>query len=116
MEDVLAKTILAELREFRKENNKRWEENEKRWEENEKRWMENERRWEENEKRWQQNELQRKKDRKELFEVLDTMDKSISKQFNNLEKYINTRCDEILENQYKSNKEILLLKSFMKTY
>ena len=124
MEDVLAKTILTELREFRKENNKRWEENEKRWEENEKRWMENEkrweenekrwmeneRRWEENEKRWQQNDLQRKKDRKELFEILDTMDKSISKQIDNLEKYINTRCDEILENQYKSNKEILLLK------
>lgn len=103
MEDVLAKTILTELREFRKENNKRWEENNKRWEENEKRWMENE-------KRWQQNDLQRKKDRKELFEVLDTMDKSISKQIDNLEKYINTRCDEILENQYKSNKEILLLK------
>ena len=110
MEDVLAKTILTELREFRKENNKRWEENEKRWEENEKRWMENERRWEENEKRWQQNDLQRKKDRKELFEILDTMDKSISKQIDNLEKYINTRCDEILAYQYKSNKEILLLK------
>ena len=26
MEDVMAKTILTELREFRKENNKRWEE------------------------------------------------------------------------------------------
>lgn len=103
MEDVLAKTILTELREFRQENNKRWEENEKHWEENNKRWKENE-------KRWEQNELQRKKHIKELFEVLDAMDKSISKQIDNLEKQMNTKYNEILENQYKTNKEILLIK------
>ena len=38
MEDAMSKTILTELREFRKENNKRWEENDKRWEQNDKRW------------------------------------------------------------------------------
>ena len=49
-------TVLQELREFRTENNKRWEQNEKRWEENNKRWEQNEKRWEENNKRWEQNE------------------------------------------------------------
>ena len=48
--------ILKELREFRTENNKRWEENDKKWEENERRWEENERRWEENERRWDEND------------------------------------------------------------
>ena len=38
------------------------------------------------------------------------MDKSISKQLNNLEKSLNSKYNEILENQYKSNKENLLLK------
>ena len=37
MEDAMANTILKELREFRTENNKRWEENDKCWEQNEKR-------------------------------------------------------------------------------
>ena len=38
------------------------------------------------------------------------MDKSISKQLNNLEKSLNSKYNEILENQLKNNKEILLLK------
>ena len=63
MEDVVAKTILTELREFKKENNKRWEENDKHWEENNKMWFDSKK--------------QRDKDRKELFDVLDNMDKSI---------------------------------------
>ena len=44
MEDVMAKTILTELREFRQENDKRWEENERRWKENDKRWEQNDKR------------------------------------------------------------------------
>ncbi len=74
MEDAVASTILNELREFRTENDKRWEENDKRWEQNEKRWEENERRWTHNEERWQFTEKRllnleeaREKDRKELM-------------------------------------------------
>ena len=49
-------TILKELREFRIENNKKWDENDKRWDENERRWDENDKRWEENERRWNEND------------------------------------------------------------
>ncbi len=52
----MANVILTELREFREENNRRWEQNDKRWDENDKRWEQNEKRWEENDKRWKQNE------------------------------------------------------------
>lgn len=55
-ENVTIMTVLQELREFRSENNKRWEENDRRWEENNKCWEENDKRWEENDKRWAQNE------------------------------------------------------------
>jgi chromosome segregation ATPase len=55
MDDVMANTILKELREFRTENNKRWDENDKRWEQNDKRWEQNDRRWEENDRRWKEN-------------------------------------------------------------
>ena len=129
MEDVLAKTILTELRDFGKENSRKWEENEKRWEENNKRWEQNEKRWEENDRRWEQNEKrwkendrkwnrsnnQRKKDRKELFEILNTIDKSITKQFDYMEKYIDSGYDKILENQLKCNKEYILLKREIET-
>ena len=53
-ENVTLMTVLEELKDFRAENNKRWEENNKRWEQNEKRWEENERRWEANEKNGKQ--------------------------------------------------------------
>ena len=44
MQDEVVNTILKELREFRTEENKRWEENNKRWEENDKRWNANDKR------------------------------------------------------------------------
>ena len=127
MEDVMAKTILTELREFRQENNKRWEENDKRWEQNERRWRENDKRWEENERRWKENdkrweqndkrwldsEKQREKDRKELFDVLDNMDKSISKGLNYMEKYIDDRCRKLEDEHFECRKNCLLLSSEM---
>lgn len=70
MEDVLAKTILTELIDFRKENSRKW----------------------------QQSNNQRKKDRKELFEILNTINKSITKQFDYIEKCIDSGHDKILEN------------------
>ena len=55
-ENLTVNVILKELREFRTENNQRWEENDKRWEQNEKRWEENDKRWKQNEKRWEEND------------------------------------------------------------
>ena len=106
MEDAVASTILNELREFRTENDKRWEENDKRWEQNEKRWEENERRWTHNEERWQFTEKRllnleeaREKDRKELMDVLDTMQGSISNQFADMKYYIDTKFEKVFEVQ-----------------
>lgn len=142
MEDAMANVILTELREFRTENNKRWEENDKRWEENSKRWEENDRRWEENNRRWEQNdkELQkineridnvndsmnerinrmndsmnekidrmndrivnleegRKKDRRDILVVLDTMEKSISNQFAEMREYFDAKFDKVFSAQ-----------------
>ena len=44
MQDEVVNTILKELREFRTEENKRWDENNKHWEENDKRWNTNDKR------------------------------------------------------------------------
>ena len=152
MEDAMANTILKELREFRTENNKRWEENDKRWEQNEKRWEENDRRWEQNEKRWKENDRRweqnekrwqennkrwqennekwnenqqlwkannirweentktlagmneritaleegRKKDRIDLLEILDTMQKTINNQFIEMREYFDAKFDKVL--------------------
>ena len=97
------------------ENNKKWEQNEKCWEENNKKWEQNEKRWLENDKKWNQSETQRKKDRDELIEVLDTMDKSITRRFDYIGKYIDSRYDKILEDQFKCNKEYILLRREFET-
>ena len=63
MDETILTEILNTLKDFRAEQEERWEknehhwvQNEKRWEENERRWAQNEKRWEENERRWAQNE------------------------------------------------------------
>lgn len=108
-ENVTLMTVLEELKDFRAENNKRWEENNKRWEQNEKRWEENERRWEANEKKWEANdkkidaldarvsklEERRKSDKREIVEVLDTMQKSIDKQFTEIKDYMVVQIDKM---------------------
>lgn len=149
MEDAMANAILTELREFRTENNKRWEENEKRWEENNRRWQENDRRWEQNDKELQKinkridctneridcvndslnekidrvndslneriNRMDekmdgmndrivdleegRKKDRRDILVVLDTMEKSISNQFAEMKEYFDAKFDKVFSAQ-----------------
>lgn len=122
-ENVTIMTVLQELRDFRSENNKRWEANDKRWEENERRWEQNEKRWEENERRWEQNEKRwkandkrldamdnrldsmdnrvsnleegRKTDRREILDVLETMQKSIDKQFVDMRDYMDAQFEKI---------------------
>lgn len=120
MEDAMANTILKELREFRTENNKRWEENDKRWEENDKRWQENNEKWNENQQLWKANTIRweentktlagmnkritaleegRKKDRIDLLEILDTMQKTINDQFIEMREYFDAKFDKILVSQ-----------------
>ena len=161
MEDTMANVILTELREFREENNKRWEQNDKRWEENDKRWEQNEKRWEENNKRWEQNEKRweennerwnenqkrweennerwnenqklwiannkrwdendkkwegndkrltaleegRKKDRLDLIDILDTMEKSISNQFSEMKEYFDAKFEKVFVSQKVNDME-----------
>ena len=165
MQEEVVNTILKELREFRTEENKRWEENDKRWDANDKRLTSLEQATEENTKAIVELKIQingldtkvsslekatkenterisslekvtkenterisslekatkenteriinleketnentqninnliktRKKDRLELIDVLDTMDKSISKRFDEMEGNISLNFNKI---------------------
>lgn len=102
----MANVILKELREFRTENNKRWEENDRRWEENDKRWEENSKCWKEDTKtlagmneRITALEEGRKKDRKDLLEILDTMQKTINNQFIEMREYFDAKFDKVFVTQ-----------------
>ena len=66
-ENVTIMTVLEELRDFRAENNKRWEQNDKKIDSID--------------ERASRLEEGRKSDKREIVEVLDTMQKSIDKQF-----------------------------------
>lgn len=113
MEDNIANAILIELREFRTENEKRWEENNRKWEQNEARWEENNTRWEANDTKWKENDAklegmnQRitsleegcKKDRKDLLEILDTMQKNIENQFREMKEYFDAKFEKVFVSQ-----------------
>lgn len=101
-ENVTIMTVLQELREFRSENNKRWEENDKRWEENEKRWTQNEIRWEQNEKRWEENERRWKANNQRL----DSMDNRLDSMDNRLDSMDN-RVSNLEEGRKTDRREIL---------
>ena len=104
-ENVTMMTILQELREFRADNNKRWEENDKRWKQNDKRWEQNEERWiamdkrvdklEELSARSEQRLTELEKGRKEMLDVLDTMQKSIDKLFTEMKDYMDLKFEKI---------------------
>ncbi len=109
MESATEKLILKELREvktelhdFRAENEKRWAENEKRWKENDIRWEQNDKelnkinkRIDESNERITALEEGRKKDRKDILLVLDTMQKSISNQFTEMREYMDGKFEKI---------------------
>ena len=106
MEVSMQNEILKELREFRAENNKKWEQNDKHWEENN-------RRWEENDKCWKQNgkilegmrnrlislEEGHKKDRKDILVVLDTIEKSMNHQLVEMKEYFDAKFDKVFSVQ-----------------
>ncbi len=109
-------TILKELREFRVENNEKWEENDRRWEENDRRWEQNDKRWEENDRRWEQNdkkweendkkleninqrvtklEKNRETDKKEFIRMFETTEKTILNEIKQMEEKINIKFSAI---------------------
>ena len=114
MDETILTEILKTLKDFRAEqeerweknehhwvqNEKRWEENERRWAQNEKRWEENERRWaenkklwEENERRWTENDIDKfnlKKEFQRFIEIVDQNFASLSKKLDDFIKYSNT--------------------------
>ena len=112
MEDAMANVILTELREFRTENNKKWEENDKRWEENEKRWEQNEKRWQENEKRWEENNRRWEENDKELQKInkrIDNVNDSINERINRMNDSMNEKIDNMNEKVDRMNDRIVNL-------
>lgn len=91
MENTIAITILKELREFKAENNKRWEENDKTLQEMNERIVEL--------------EESRKKDRKDILEILDIMQNMINKQFTEMREYDNAKFEKIFATQRLSDIE-----------
>ena len=127
MEETITSTLLTEFREFRDENRQYWAENEKRWEQNERRWEENEKRWKENDKRWQQNDKRlemesrinnleevRVQDRRDILEVLDAMQKSISKRFDEMQEYMDFHFERLYTVQMANNIEHMKFKKDIK--
>ena len=108
----MANRILTELREFRNENNKRWKENQQLWEENNQRWEENDHKLEEINKRMDgmkerivDIEEGRKKDRRDMLVILDTMEKSISNQLVEMKEYFDTKFDKVFSAQRLNDME-----------
>ena len=114
-ENVTIMTVLQELREFRSENNKRWEANDKRWEENEKRWAKNEKRWEENERRWKANNqrLNSMDNRLDLMDNrLNSMDNRLDSMDNRLDS-VDNRVSNLEEGRKTDRREILYVLDIM---
>lgn len=88
----ITRTLLQEFREFRVENNRRWDENEKRWKENNERWKQND-------ESIAELKEGRKQDRREIIDILDTMQESISEQFLETRKYMDLHFNKILTAQ-----------------
>ena len=143
-ENATIATVLQELRDFRAENNKRWEQNDRRWEENNRRWEENDKRWEENDKRWEQNEerwilmekkvealeetskktnqrlsaleIGTKEDRREILDVLETMQKSIDNRFTEMKDYMDLKFEKIDLALAVNNMEHAEFRKLLKAY
>lgn len=122
-ENVTITTVLQELRDFRAENNKRWEQNDKRWEENNKRWIligKKVEALEETSKKTNQRlsalEIGRKEDRREILDVLDTMQKSIDNRFTELKDYMDLKFEKIDLALAVNNMEHAEFRKLLKAY
>ena len=100
-ENVMMNTILKELREFRTENNKRWEENDKRWEANDKK-------IEQMNARLTRLEDARESDKKEFIRIWSIMEQSITEKLSEIERRNDikfNKIEAILEDHEESIKE-----------
>ncbi|MCI8412295.1 MAG: hypothetical protein HFJ40_07750 [Clostridia bacterium] len=145
MEGTIAiATVYKELKEFRVESEKCWQQNEKRWEENDRRWKANDERWKTNDKklttlerlsekaderltaleklsestdkRLTALEKGRTQDRKDILNILDTMQKSIDNQFSDLKEYMDVRFDKIYSAQMVNDIEHAEFRQLLKVY
>ena len=94
-ENIMMNTILKELREFRKENDKRWEANDKRWEENDKRWEANDKKIEQMNARLTRLENARESDKKEFIRIWSIMEQSITEKLSEIERRNDIKFNKI---------------------
>ena len=116
MEEAVAKTVLKELREFRAENNKRWEENDKRWEENDRKWKENKKQWEENNRRWKENDKKWKENEKRWEENFKKWEENEKRWIANDErwKFTEKRLLNLEEGRQKDREDLMNVLDTMK--
>ena len=95
MEENVANLVLKELREFRQENDKRFTKLEEKMTNMEDRMTSIEDRMTNIENRTTQLENGRIEDRKDILDVLDTMQKSITERFDELTKMIDAKFEKI---------------------
>ena len=89
MEEIITTNmILKELKEFRAENEKRWEENEKRWEENNKK-------IDLIDKRVEKLESAKESDKQEVFRIMNSIDETVRSEFGKLHKELDVRFNKI---------------------
>lgn len=122
-ENVTMLTVLQELREFRKETNERFDLMDKRitrLEEKvdrlEERVTRLEERLDRQDKRIANLEEGRKTDRREILDVLDTMQKSISKQFVELKDYIDMKVERFNVTSAANDVEHAQFRQLLKAY
>ena len=86
MDETILTEILNTLKDFRAEQEERWEKNEHHW-------VQNEKRWEENERRWTENDIDKfnlKKEFQRFIEIVDQNFASLSKKLDDFIKYSHT--------------------------
>ena len=115
-ENVTMLTVLQELREFRKETNERFDLMDKRITKLDERVSRLEEKVDKLEERVSNLEEGRKTDRREILDVLDTMQKSISKQFVVLKDYIDMQVERFNVTNDTNDVEHAQFRQLLKAY
>lgn len=85
MENDILIEILNNIKDFRAEEEKRWEENERRWAENEKRWIDNDGKW----KQCNGDIFNINEEFKRFYKIMDKNFQALSDKLDNFIKYSN---------------------------
>lgn len=110
MEENVANLVLKELREFREESNKKWEENDKRLTNIEGRVTNIEENLTNIEDRVTELETGRKEDREDILDILETMQKSITEKFDQLNKSMDVKFEKVFATEKVSDMEQQIMK------